>query len=59
MHAYHLVGRITRFDREGEQLNSGQEPKRETAHPGGSKDVRGAIGVSPKGEIDLLTEWIP
>ena len=29
-------------------------PRSETMHPGGSKDVRGAIGVSPK---ERLTSW--
>ena len=48
MHAYHLVGRITHSDHEAELLNSGWEPKSESVHSGGSKDVRGAIGVSPR-----------
>ena len=46
MHAYHLVGRITRSDREAEQLNSGQKLGSESVHSSGSKDVRGAIDVS-------------
>ena len=48
------LGRITCSDHEAVSLNSGQKPGSESVHTGGSKDVRGSIGISPK---ERLTSW--
>jgi hypothetical protein len=53
MHASHLASRISRSIHEAKQLNSGQATFFQSAHTGGSKDVRGA-GCESKDKPGLI-----